>query len=326
VVEMSKNSRGGPSRQKEGRPRSRSRSPRSQKSNIIQLSQKEEPPALAQIPWGKKDSPPVQNHTNQTPDAEKKIEEAPKASEVQLSIPTPPTFAPKAQTETTDLALLQTDYQDAASVSSMHVEVSSMLSQTSDAAEEPKANESEPMDVEEAKANDNEPMEMEIEDNFIEEIREEVKIVPSSLETCSPHKATTVNATVEVEQKVEEQEKHEEIAEEKVEEQPEEKPEGKPEETTEVDAESKIEEKSEPVQQPQATENHTKTAEEAKEETDHVYKEGDELEAADGSKFRIEKLNHKHDDATLVHCLRCDRSIQKKSVKSHITTKVHKGH
>jgi hypothetical protein len=312
VVEMSKNSRGGPSRQKEGRRRSRSRSPRSQQSNIIQLSQKEEPPALAQIPWGKKDSPLVQNHTNQTPDAEKKIEETPKAPEVQLSIPAPPTFAPKAQTETTDLALLQTDYQDAASVSSMHVEVASMLSQTSDAAEEPKANEIEPMDVEEAKANDNEPMD--VEENVSEEIREEVKIVPSSLETCSPHKASTVNATVEVEQKVEEQEKHEEIAEEKVEEQP------------EVNAENKIEEKSEAVQQPQGTENHTKTGEEAKEETDHAYKEGDEFEAADGSKFRIEKLNHKHDDATLVHCLRCDRSIQKKSVKSHITTKVHKGH
>ena len=316
---MSKNSRGGPSRQKEGRPRSRSRSPRSQQSNIIQLSQKEEPPALAQIPWGKKDSPPVQNHTNQTPDAEKKIEETPKAPEAQLSIPAPPTFAPKAQAETATLALLQADYQDAASVSSMHVEVASMLSHNSDAAEEPKANESEPMDVEDAKANDNEPME--IEENVIEEMREEVKIVPSSLETRSPHKATTVTATVEVEQKAEDQEKPEEKAQEKVEEQPEGKVEEQPEEKTE----EKFEE-TEPVQQPQVTENELKPAEEAKEETEHVYKEGDEFEAADGSKFRIEKLNHKHDDATLVHCLRCERSIQKKSIKSHITTKVHKGH
>lgn len=320
---MSKNSRGGPSRQKEGRQRSRSRSPRSQQSSIIQLSQNEEPPALAQIPWGKKDSPPVQNHTNQTPDAENKIEETPKAPEVQLSIPAPPTFAPKAQTETADLTLLQTDSQDAVSVSSMHVEVASMLSQTSDAAEEPKANDNEPMDIEEAKANENEPME--IEENVTEEMREEVKVVPSSLETHSPHKATTLTANLEVQEKLEEKvEKAEENPEERIEEKIEDKPEEKPEEKTEGKDEEKIEEKNEPVQQPQAPENEPEPAEEAK-ETEHIYKEGDEFEAADGSKFRIVKVNPKHDDATQVHCLRCNRSIQKKSVKTHITTKVHKG-
>lgn len=57
-----------------------------------------------------------------------------------------------------------------------------------------------------------------------------------------------------------------------------------------------------------------------------VLHEGEEIEGPDGTKFRILKVNVKNLEASQVHCISCDRKIQKKSIKSHITTKTHKMH
>ena len=271
---MSKNSRGGPSRQKEGNQRSRSRSPRTLQPNIIQLSHNVEPSTVAQIPWGKKISPLVQNNTNQTSVAPTKIEETPKASEVRVSMPVPSTFElknPQPLELTPELTVSASDPQDTVSVNSIHVEVS-LASPASELVEEPKGNEYEPMDIEV---------------KVTEEVKEEEKIVPPSLESHSPIKVTKSSPVVE----------------------------SLPQEPTDTQKLSPVQETKE------------KVSEEVKEETEHhVYKQGEEFEAPDGSKFRVDKLNHKNDEQTQVHCMKCNRSIQKKSIKGHIATKIHKGH
>lgn len=61
-------------------------------------------------------------------------------------------------------------------------------------------------------------------------------------------------------------------------------------------------------------------AEEAKAEP------GEEVCADDGSHFKIESVNKKNEELSQWKCLSCNKVLQKKSVKAHITTKTHKQH
>lgn len=44
----------------------------------------------------------------------------------------------------------------------------------------------------------------------------------------------------------------------------------------------------------------------------------------DGSKWKIDKLNPRDDELSTVICVLCDREMKRKSIKTHISTKVHK--
>lgn len=55
-------------------------------------------------------------------------------------------------------------------------------------------------------------------------------------------------------------------------------------------------------------------------------KVGDEVCAEDGSCFKVEKVNAKNDDLSQWKCLACNKTLQKKSVKTHVATKTHKQH
>lgn len=46
--------------------------------------------------------------------------------------------------------------------------------------------------------------------------------------------------------------------------------------------------------------------------------------ATDGSKWKVEKINKKDDELSTVLCTLCDRSMKRKSIKTHVNTLVHK--
>ena len=77
--------------------------------------------------------------------------------------------------------------------------------------------------------------------------------------------------------------------------------------------------------QPQQKESTEEPKESEKVESGTLH-EGEEIQGPDGTKFRIQKVNVKNTEASQVHCITCNRTIQKKSIKSHITTKTHKMH
>lgn len=93
---------------------------------------------------------------------------------------------------------------------------------------------------------------------------------------------------------------------------PEEKPHTEPEKAEM----SQVKEEKEMAEEPKKTER----------PESEILHEGEEIQGPDGTKFRIEKVNIKNTEASQVHCISCNRNIQKKSIKSHITTKTHKMH
>ncbi|CAG9335608.1 unnamed protein product [Blepharisma stoltei] len=44
----------------------------------------------------------------------------------------------------------------------------------------------------------------------------------------------------------------------------------------------------------------------------------------DGTKWKVDKINPRDDELTTVTCLLCDRTVKKKSIKTHVGTKLHK--
>lgn len=50
---------------------------------------------------------------------------------------------------------------------------------------------------------------------------------------------------------------------------------------------------------------------------------GHKIQGIDGSIFIVEKIRSKDEDTSLVRCTKCNRLIQKKSIPSHINSRVH---